>query len=77
MAFVPTIEHDPESDAVYVCLAEGDVHRSGELDDFRHIDYSEDGRVIGIEFLAVSGGIDLNDIPFRKTVEKLIQPIFA
>lgn len=70
--FRPHATHDPEADAIYVYLNEGDVARSQPLDDLRIIDYSGSGRVIGVEFIGVSGGIDLSDLPFHDKVEKLI-----
>ena len=71
MGYQP-ITYDPEVDVLYVQLADGKVSRTVSLDDFRLIDYSKDGRVIGIEFIDASAGIDLSDIPFSETVEKLI-----
>lgn len=68
----PHAEHDAEADAIYVWLTDAETVRSKRLDDFRIIDISSDGRVVGIEFLGVGGGIDLSDIPHRPTVEKVI-----
>jgi len=70
--FKPHATYDPDADAVYVYLAGAEVERSTSLDDLRIIDYSVDGRVVGVEFLGVSGGIDLSDIPYRHKVEQLI-----
>ena len=70
--FRPHATHDPEADAIYVYLTEGEAHRSKAVDDLRIIDYSRDGAVVGVEFLSVSGGIDLSDVPHHDKVEKLI-----
>jgi uncharacterized protein YuzE len=70
--FKPHATHDPDADAVYVYLTGAEVERSTSLDDLRIIDYSVGGRVVGLEFLGVSGGIDLSDIPYRHKVEALI-----
>lgn len=70
--FQPHATHDPDADALYVYLNEGDVQRSKTVGDLRVIDYSSDGGVIGVEFIGVSGGIDLSDLPFHNEVEKLI-----
>ena len=67
--FRPHATHDPEADAIYVYLTEGEAH---PVDDLRIIDYSRDGAVVGVEFLSVSGGIDLSDVPHHDKVEKLI-----
>lgn len=72
MRFRPRAEYDREADAIYVYLRDNPVSNSVPIDDCRIIDYSADGGVIGIEFLGVSGGVDLADIPRRPTVERLI-----
>ena len=73
--FQPHATHDPDADAIYVSLKEGDAVRSKALDDLRIIDYSRDGAVIGVEFIGVSGGIDLSDLPFSAEVEELINEL--
>lgn len=70
--FKPHAIYDQESDAIYVLLSEAEVERSTQLDDFRVIDHSADGKIVGVEFLGVGGGIDLSDIPYRQKVEELI-----
>jgi uncharacterized protein YuzE len=71
----PCAEFDREADAIYVWLADVETTKSTQLDDFRNIDFSADGTVVGIEFLGVSGGVDLGDVPFSDTVEKLINEL--
>lgn len=66
------VTYDAEADVLYVRLREGDVARQTFLDDLRIIDKSEDGAVIGIEFVGASDGVDLHDVPFARTVERLI-----
>lgn len=73
--FRPHAEHDPEADAIYVYLGDGDSARSKTVDDLRIIDYSRDGKVIGVEFIGVTGGIDLSDLPFQDQVERLINEL--
>jgi uncharacterized protein YuzE len=65
-------EYSAESDAVYVALSDAEIQKSVSLDDFRNIDYSAEGGVVGIEFLGVGGGVDLSDVPYSQRVEKLI-----
>jgi uncharacterized protein YuzE len=70
----PPVSYDDEGDVLYVLLA-GDeipVERSISLDDLRIVDYSTDGRVLGIEFINASSGVDLSDLPFAETVAQLI-----
>lgn len=70
--FRPHATYEPDSDAIYVYLNAAEVKRSSTLDDFRLIDYSADGQVVGIEFLNIGGGVDVSDVPYSQTVEKLI-----
>jgi uncharacterized protein YuzE len=68
-----SVEYDREADVLYVRLVStARVARTQPLDDLRLIDYSADGAVRGVEIIDASKGIDLRDIPFAPTVEKLI-----
>ena len=64
--------YDPEADALYVRLSEGSAERQTYMGDFRILDYSKDGRVLGVEFLCAREGIDLQDLPFATRIERLI-----
>ena len=66
------VTYDAKADAVYVRFNTEKVSRTSVVDHLRMIDYSSDGAVIGIEFLEVSGGIDLRELPFSKRVEQLL-----
>lgn len=66
-------EYSERADAVYVYLTSGMVERTQAIDDHRNIDYDAAGGVVGIEFLGVSAGVDLREIPFGPTIERLIQ----
>lgn len=68
----PYARYDEEADCLYVRLRDGEIARTHALDDLRLIDYSDDHAVLGVEFISASGGIDLTDVPFARTVEKLI-----
>lgn len=71
---IEVVEHDAEADAIYVRLALGASARTKYLDDLRLVDLDGSGAAIGVEFLHVSGGIDLSGVPSRETVERLIAP---
>ncbi|MBI5283723.1 MAG: DUF2283 domain-containing protein [Chloroflexi bacterium] len=71
MGYEP-VTYDPDADVLYVQLRAGKVARTKSLDDFRLIDYSDDGAVVGIEFIDATAGIDLKDVPFAQTVGQLI-----
>ena len=72
MGNISPVTYDTDADALYVRLREGASARQATLDDARIIDYSEDGAVLGVEFLGASDGVDLDDVPFAPTVAKLI-----
>lgn len=44
-------EYDRDADAVYIRLADGEVARTVEVDDYRILDLDEQGNVIGLEVL--------------------------
>jgi uncharacterized protein YuzE len=82
MGFEPVI-YDPEADALYVQLIDAPVAKTHPLDDLRLIDYTEDGGVVGVEFLEAKSGVDLRDVPFSNKIDALIRqsglgfPIFV
>lgn len=67
------LEHDPRADAIYVWLRE-DVEQSFglHLDDSRYVDYGEDNQPVGVEFLHVSQGVNLDDVPEREAIGRLL-----
>ena len=67
------LEHDRRANAIYVYLREGVEQAFGlNLDDSRYIDYGEDNRPIGVEFLHVSRGVNLDDVPEREAIGELL-----
>ncbi len=67
------LEYDRRGDAIYVYLREGVEQAFGlNLDDSRYVDYGEDNLPIGIEFLHVSQGVNLDDVPEREAVGRLL-----
>jgi uncharacterized protein YuzE len=68
------LEYDPSADAAYVELDDDrTVDWTHELDQNRFVDYAEDDRVLGYEFLNVSRGVDLADLPDRDVLSQLFQ----
>ena len=55
--------YDPQVDAVYVQLNASPIAHTKELDEVRMIDYDAQGRPAGVEFLFVSQGINLAQVP--------------
>ncbi len=72
VASVPYVTYSAGADALYICFGDATVSRTEELDDRRMVDRAADGRVLGIEFLDVSDGIDLTNVPDRERVEELL-----
>ena len=66
-------EYDEEADVLYVTLLDEDVADTEELGDLRMVDYTADRRVVGVEFVSPSAGIDLADVPFAAVVEEVIR----
>lgn len=70
---MPSATYDADADVLYVkLLDERTVSRQTVLDDLRIIDLTDDGSVVGVEFIDASGGVDLADVPFAEQVEELI-----
>jgi YD repeat-containing protein len=67
------LEYDPTADAAYVELSGRPVDRTDELDQDRMVDYDADGRVVGYEFLNVSRGVELRDLPHRDELAGLFE----
>ena len=65
---------DPKADAIYVYFTDGPspVAYTKELDDNRAIDYSIDDNPIGVGFLNVSLGVNTDDLPNQKEIEKFL-----
>ncbi len=65
--------HDPEADAVYITLSEQPYSFGEDLGPERRIDYAADGTPIGVELLAVSHGVDLDELPHRDEIAALLE----
>ncbi len=70
------IETDPTADAIYIQLLDEPIGYSEELDDNRLIDYTMNpGKPVGIDLLAVSEGVKLNDLPEAKVVGEILKAL--
>ncbi|NVM30384.1 MAG: DUF2283 domain-containing protein [Candidatus Helarchaeota archaeon] len=56
------IKYDSKADAIYILFQDRKVDISKEIEDGIVIDYTRDGRVIGIEILNARRRMDLKDI---------------
>jgi uncharacterized protein YuzE len=66
------IEYDPKADTVYVKLREGAEVYGEDIDSNRGIDYDAEDRPVGVEFLNVSGGVDVDDLPEQQELARLL-----
>ncbi len=71
MGFEP-FSYDPEADTLYVRFTDAEVSHTTSLGDLRLVDYDAKDEIVGIEFIDVSGGIDLHDLPFAAKIEESI-----
>jgi len=65
------LEYDPEADAIYATIRvvqPGETRAARSLDDRRLIHYDHADMVVGVEFLEVSGGLDLADLPYADDI---------
>jgi uncharacterized protein YuzE len=67
------LTYDETADAVYVYFSRNDVDRTEELTDLVNVDYDAEGKPVGVEFLNVSDGIDLDAVPRRDEVARLLE----
>ncbi len=56
------ITYDRETDAVYIQFQEGEYSMSKEVDEGIVLDYTEEGKVMGIKILDVSQKMPLKNI---------------
>ena len=67
------LTYDEQADAVYVQFRRSTVARTQDLSDGVAVDYDAEGLPLGVEFLNVSSGIDLDQVPHRAQVAKLLE----
>jgi uncharacterized protein YuzE len=58
-----TLRYAPGEDALTILYGQGAVLHTAELDDGRFLDYSDDGRILSVEVLDASRGVDLDGVP--------------
>lgn len=66
-----TLKIDRTVDAAYVTISELPVDHTVRLDAHRLVDYAEDGSIVGIEFLSVSRGVNLQGLPEQTELARL------
>ncbi len=67
------LDDDESVNASYIELRDAPYAYGKVLDDDRSIDYGADDQPIGIELLNVHLGVNLDDIPERDAVARLLE----
>ncbi len=70
------VDYDREADALYVTLREAPCAYTRALGDFRNVDYAADDGPVGIEWLRVSEGVDLTDVPQAREIGDALRGSF-
>jgi uncharacterized protein YuzE len=65
--------YDADADCAYITISNKSYAYSEELDDTRYVDHAEDGSVIGVELLYVSGGVDVVGLPQEAEITELLE----
>ena len=71
------MQHSARANLIYIQLDDRDVayseniSRGREYD--RGVDYAADGTPVGVEFLNVSRGVDLTDVPRADEIARLLR----
>ncbi len=69
--------HSPTADALYIRFSDREaaysdnISRNGRYD--RGINYADDDTPVGVEFLYVSQGVDLSDVPRADEIAQLLR----
>ena len=72
MAVTPVrLELDGDANSAYVVLSDDEVKKTKKLDQNRLLDLDAQGEVVGIEFLNISAGVNLSDLPRGEELRKL------
>jgi uncharacterized protein YuzE len=69
------VRYDLEADAIYVRLRPTEHVRTEEIDSRRLVDYDANDEVVGIEFLFVSKGLNLQGVPEAARVADLLRAV--
>lgn len=72
-----TIRYDPEADAIYASIRDGEWASNRIIDDLRIVDLDTAGEPIGVELLAVSHGIDWDGLPHADELRRAYEAFRA
>ncbi len=67
------LEYDSDADAAYITFRVVPWDHMDILDDYRNIDHASDGKLVGVELLYVSKGVNLDDLPMANVIARLLE----
>jgi uncharacterized protein YuzE len=70
------VDYDCDADALYVTLREATCTYTRSLGELRTVDYASDGAPVGVEWLRVSQGVDLADVPNAEEIGDALRGAF-
>jgi uncharacterized protein YuzE len=74
MMQAPYAEYLDDDDILYVRVRDAPIARTLNLGHWRNVDLDGEGRVVAAEFINVeTAGVDLDGIPERAMIERLIR----
>ena len=65
-------EHDTEADALYIYLSEAAYAYGEELSPERRVDFSSDGKPVGVELTCLTEGVSVADLPASAEIAGLL-----
>jgi uncharacterized protein YuzE len=69
------LAYDDEASAIWIGLRDGESRGAREVSPHTLVHYGTKGEVLGVEFIVVSQGIDLTDVPEADRVAGLLRAI--
>ena len=68
MAVAAKVRVDREASMAYVRLATAEIRYTENFGDHRLVDYDETNEVVGVEFIGIDSGADLDGLPEAERV---------
>jgi len=65
--------YDSSVDAMYIRLQDKPYAYGKDLDPERRVDFAADGTPVGVELLAVSRGVNIDDLPQHVAIGRLLE----
>lgn len=63
---------DEKGDALYIVFGTEKTASTKCIDENRYVDYDSNGTPAAVEFINVSDGVELGDLPHRSTLEQVV-----